>query len=136
MSNNATLAGHCKVGEHAVLSGFVIVHQFSHIGSYSFIQGGAKINKDIPPFALIAGEPAKFHHINIEKLKRLNFSSEEINKISLFYKRLYLNNKLPLREAALELLKEFDSDKNIKIIVDFILNSERGIIGHFKDTGG
>ncbi len=133
MSNNATLAGHCKVGDHATLSGFVIVHQFSKIGAYSFIQGGSKVNKDIPPFALAADDPLVFHHINIEKLRRLNFSKEDIHFISKLYDELYVDLKVPLRKAA-EIIKEkYKNNKYAQLISDFILSSERGVIRYIKE---
>ncbi len=38
-SNNGTLAGHVKVGDHAVMGGLTAVHQFCRIGRYA-ITGG------------------------------------------------------------------------------------------------
>ena len=50
MSNCTQLAGEVEVDDFAIVGGGTLVHQFSHIGSHVMIQGGSKINKDIPPY--------------------------------------------------------------------------------------
>ena len=50
MSNCTQLAGEVEVDDFAIIGGGTLVHQFSHIGSHVMIQGGSKINKDIPPY--------------------------------------------------------------------------------------
>ena len=36
LANNATLAGHVRIGDGAILGGFTAVHQFCHVGAYTF----------------------------------------------------------------------------------------------------
>ncbi len=40
-SNNAQLAGHVVIEDHAVLGGFVGVHQFCRVGAHAFIAAGS-----------------------------------------------------------------------------------------------
>ena len=40
MSNLATLGGHVKVGNWAILGGGVLVHQFTSIGDHTWVGGG------------------------------------------------------------------------------------------------
>lgn len=129
MSNNASLAGHCIVGEHAVLSGFAIAHQFSRIGAYAFVQGGGKIIKDIPPFSLCGGEPLRFVGINSEKLKRLNFSQEDISAIKNSYKMFYDPESVSLVDEIVDkILSQYPSNTYAKEIVAFFEASKRGVI--------
>ena len=39
MANNATLAGHIRIDDHAIIGGISGIHQFVHIGSYAMIGG-------------------------------------------------------------------------------------------------
>ena len=48
--NNAALAGHVRVGDWAVLSGYTLVHQFCQIGAHSFSGMASAIGKDVPAF--------------------------------------------------------------------------------------
>lgn len=49
ISNATQLAGEVVVDSFAVIGGGTLVHQFCHIGPHVMIQGGALVNKDIPP---------------------------------------------------------------------------------------
>src|SRR5580692_3980422 len=41
LANGVALAGHVEVRDHAILGGLSAVHQFSRIGEYAFLAGGA-----------------------------------------------------------------------------------------------
>ncbi len=56
MSNATQLAGEVQVDNYAVIGGGALVHQFCHIGPHVMLQGGALVNKDIPPYVKAAGD--------------------------------------------------------------------------------
>jgi len=132
ISNSSQLAGEVVVDDYAIISGGVLIHQFSHIGSHTMIQGGSKINKDVPPFIKAAREPIAYCGINSIGLRRRNFSNEQIRDIQEIYRYLYqsgLNNSDAIEriEAELPATKERDE------IILFVKNSPRGIIkGYFN----
>ena len=80
-SNNSTLAGHVSVGNHAILAGFVAVHQFCSIGDHAFIAGGSLVRKDIPPYVKAAREPISYVGINSVGLRRRGFKASKIQEI-------------------------------------------------------
>lgn len=131
ISNSTQLAGEVIVDDFAIISGGVLVHQFSHIGSHTMIQGGSKINKDVPPFIKAAREPISYCGVNSIGLRRRNYSNEQIRDIQEIYRYLYqsgLNNSDAIEriEAELPATKERDE------ILLFVKNSARGIIkGYF-----
>ena len=57
LANNATLAGHIIMGDYVILGGKTACLQFIHIGSHVITQGGALIDKDIPPYVKAARYP-------------------------------------------------------------------------------
>ena len=127
MSNLATLGGHVTIDDWAILSGRVLVHQYCYIGAHSFVGAGGYISQDIPPFILAAGSPLEYSGINSVGLKRRGFSNQERQEIKNIYKIFFLSKNN--RKKNLEKIKkEFSSLENTKIIIDFINNSERGII--------
>ncbi|MEW6648338.1 MAG: acyl-ACP--UDP-N-acetylglucosamine O-acyltransferase [Pseudomonadota bacterium] len=126
-SNNASLAGHVHVGNQVILSGFTLVHQFCSIGDHAFTGMGSAISKDVPPYLMVAGNPAEPHGINKEGLKRRGFSPQSIQTLRQAYKVLYRTG-LPLEEATVRLKEMAQTCPELKIFVDFLDNSKRSII--------
>ena len=75
MANNASLAGHIRIDDHAIIGGLSGIHQFVHIGSYAMIGGLSGVSKDVPPFTLAVGQRAILHGLNLTGLKRHGFLS-------------------------------------------------------------
>lgn len=126
-ANNASLAGHVIVGDHAILGGFTGVHQFCKIGAHVMIGISSVVFKDIPPYIMAAGQPAAPHGINNEGLKRRGFSAQALAGLKRAYKTLYREG-LTLNEAREQLTRQLQGTPEIQILVDFIAQSERGII--------
>ena len=127
MSNATRLAGEVEVDDFAIIGGGTLVHQFTHIASHVMIQGGSKINKDIPPYAIIARDPIAFCGINSVGLNRRGFTPEQIHTIQEVYRLLYQNGMnitqaLDYIEATMPASKERDT------IVLFVRNSARGVV--------
>lgn len=126
-ANNASLAGHVDVYDHAILGGFTLIHQFCKIGSHVITAVGSVVFKDIPPYVTAAGYDAKPHGINAEGLKRRGFSSDSILQIKRAYKILYRKG-LTLDEAKSELLAMQLKTPEITLLSDFLNISARGIV--------
>ena len=138
MSNATQLAGEVEVDDFAIIGGVevddfaiigggTLVHQFSHIGSHVMIQGGSKINKDIPPYVIAAREPIAYCGINSVGLNRRGFTPEQIHTIQEAYRLIYqggmiVSQALDTIEATMPQTPERDA------ILHFIRNSERGIV--------
>ncbi|MCH9698384.1 MAG: acyl-ACP--UDP-N-acetylglucosamine O-acyltransferase [Gammaproteobacteria bacterium] len=127
MSNGASLAGHVRLGDHVVLGGFSLVHQFTHIGDYCFSAMGSAVSQDIPPYIMVAGNPTKPHSINIVGLERHGFSLDVINEIRRAYKIIYKSG-LKLGDAIAVLSDMTHECPEIQCMVDFLRQSNRGII--------
>ena len=127
MSNTTQLAGEVVVDDFAIIGGGTLVHQFSHIGGHCMIQGGSKINKDIPPYIIAAREPIAYCGINSIGLNRRGFTPEQIHTIQEVYRLLYQDGRnttqaLEYIQATIPQCAERDA------IVDFVRKSTRGIV--------
>jgi UDP-N-acetylglucosamine acyltransferase len=125
MVNSAAAAGHTHIDDKAIISGLVGIHQFTRIGKYAMLSGGAMANLDIIPYVIAQGDRARPVGLNIIGLKRNGFSVEEIKAIKYVFKTLFFKG-LRLEEALDKLSKENLPQKAVDII-DFCKQTKRGI---------
>ncbi len=127
LANAASIAGHVHVGDWAILGGFCCVHQFVHIGAHSFSGLGSTVKRDIPPYVLTDGNPAKPYGINSEGLRRRGFSDDAIKEIKQAYKIIY-KKKMKLADA-IDAIKEMSEDRpELVVMADFFVGHERSIV--------
>ena len=127
MSNLSTLGGHVSVADYVVLGGGVLVHQFTKIGSHSFIGGGFRVVQDVPPFILAADNPLNYKGLNSVGLKRRGFSILDRKSIKSVY-NIYFKSGLNRQDSLKKIDMDIPDSLIKKQIVDFICGSERGII--------
>lgn len=131
ISNATQVAGEVIVDDYAVIGGGTLIHQFCHIGPHVMIQGGSKINKDIPPFVKAARDPISYTGINTVGLRRRNFSNEDINLIQEVYRYLYLS-QLNISDAIERIEEEIPASPLRDEILAFAKASTRGILRGYE----
>ena len=127
LANNTSLAGHVEIDNFAILGGFTLVHQFCKLGAHIITAVGTVTFKDIPPYVRAVGYNAKPNGINIEGLKRRDFSIQSITNIKKAYKIIYREgNTIEKAKKSLTTLAKNNSE--INLYIDFINKSNRGLI--------
>ena len=127
MSNATQLAGEVEVDDWAILGGGTLVHQFSHIGAHVMIQGGTRVNKDIPPFIIAARDPVSYCGINSVGLGRRGFTKEQLSSIQETYRLLYMSG-LNVSQALQQITEALPQTPERDMIVEFIKASPRGVV--------
>ena len=127
IGNTTGLAGEVKVDDFAILSGGTLVHQFTRIGAHVFVGGGGKVRIDVPPFILADREPLSYMGLNTVGLTRRGFNKERIDEIHNIYRAIYQKG-MNFSQALDYIEKEFKQSPDRDYIIEFIKNSERGII--------
>lgn len=127
LTNSVQLGGHVQIGSNTNIGGCVGVHQFCKIGEYCMVESNTKVTKDIPPYSLIGRTPQRFIGLNFIGLKRNGFSMESITRIKKAYSIIY-DPRLNFKDAINKLTGEMEIIGEVKVIHDFIIKSERGII--------
>ncbi|MBN2344216.1 MAG: acyl-ACP--UDP-N-acetylglucosamine O-acyltransferase [Deltaproteobacteria bacterium] len=88
MANNATLAGHVQVQDFAVFGGMVAVASFVRIGESAMLAAGSLLEKDVPPYAMVAGDRAVLKGVNRVGISRRGFSDSAKRDIKMIIKAL------------------------------------------------
>lgn len=126
-SNAASVAGHVEIGDNAILGGFTTVHQFIKIGAHSFAGLSTVINRDVPPYVVVAGNHANAFGINKEGLKRRDFDDDTIRALHKAYMAMIKSRQS--REAGIAAIQDLiDGYPEVSQFVEFIQSSERGTV--------
>ena len=126
-ANCAALGGHVEVGDWVIVGGLSAVHQFVKIGAHAFLGGGSILSRDVPPYVMVAGNPAVPHAVNSEGLRRRGFTEEQIRNVRDAYRTLY-RSELKLTEALARLDELAQGHAELRPFVDFIRGSTRSLV--------
>jgi len=127
LANGVQLAGHVSIGYHVTIGGMTPIHQFCNVGDHAFVGGGYRVVQDVPPYILASGEPLKFAGVNNVGLRRRGFSSESRMNIKRVYKQIFYS-AMNMSESIKEIKSNIEQTEEVKIILNFIENSNRGLI--------
>ncbi len=127
MANGVQLAGHVTVDDKATISGLSAVHQFVHIGRFSFIGGCSRVSKDIPPFLKAVGNPLKLYGLNGVGLRRNGFPEDVVRELKRAY-RLFFRSDLNLTQAMQSAETDLEQFPEVAELVRFVEASERGVV--------
>ncbi|WP_298621835.1 acyl-ACP--UDP-N-acetylglucosamine O-acyltransferase [uncultured Legionella sp.] len=126
ISNAVAIGGHVVIEDWVTVGALCGLHQFIKLGSMAMIGALSLITKDVTPYALVAGNPAKRYGLNIERLRRSEYSPQARIAIQRAYKILF-HQGIPLSEAIEQLESEFSDNKDVQLLIQFLYSSTRGI---------
>jgi UDP-N-acetylglucosamine acyltransferase len=126
MANGAALSGHVTVHDRAILGGITGIHQFCVIGTMAFVGGMARVNKDVLPYMLVEGHPARCFGPNTVGLQRNGLNSEAIQRIRRIYKVIYRSG-LNTTQAVARIQADIEASPERDLLLSFIAASQRGI---------
>ncbi|HDP54744.1 MAG TPA: acyl-ACP--UDP-N-acetylglucosamine O-acyltransferase [Bacteroidetes bacterium] len=134
LGNTVQLAGEVEIDEFAILSGGCLVHQFERIGAHVMVQGGSKVNKDVPPYARVGRDPIAFVGLNTIGLRRRNFDSDKVAEIQEIYRIIY-SKGLNVSQAISQIETNMHQTPERDQILDFVKKSSRGIVRGSNSNG-
>lgn len=130
LGNGVTVAGDVEVDECVIISSNAIVHEGCHIGRFSLIKGGTRIGSNVPPYVIIAHNPATYYGVNAYIMRRDNrFTEELVDDAAKAYRHIYqcgtsVFNALKRIEADIEPselrdnILRFIRENNMRIVGD------------------
>ena len=124
IANAVALAGHVHIESRAVIGGVLGVHQFVRIGRNAMLGGMSRIDRDVPPFMMIEGNPSRVRSLNLLGLKRAGLTTEDVGYLKKAFRLLYRSD-LTL-EQALEELATLDNNEYAQYLRHFLQLSTTG----------
>lgn len=126
ITNGSQLAGYVEVEDYANIGGMVGIHQHARVGRYSMIGACSYLSKDILPYLIGQGNPFTIRGLNKVGLRRNKFSQQRIAILTKAFRFIY-HSKLNLSQALDRIKEELPVTEDLKILLDFIHKSKRGI---------
>jgi UDP-N-acetylglucosamine acyltransferase len=125
ISNAVALAGHVYIESKARISGVLGVHQFVRIGQLAMVAGMSRIERDVPPFMLVEGNPCRVRALNQVGLKRAGLEDQEqvITSLKKAFRLIYRSG-LPLKEALTQ-LSDLPTNELVDHLHQFLLLSSQ-----------
>jgi UDP-N-acetylglucosamine acyltransferase len=129
MANNATLAGHVKVGDFAVFGGLSAVHQFVRVGQYAMVGGVTGVERDVIPYGSVLGDRARLSGLNIVGMQRRGFSRDEIQGLRNAYQALFEGENGTFADRLAAVATRFAGVRPVEDVLRFIReDSSRGLV--------
>jgi UDP-N-acetylglucosamine acyltransferase len=141
IANNVALAGHVRIESRATIGGVLGVHQFVHIGRLAMVGGMSRIERDVPPYMLVEGNPSRVRMLNQVGLKRSGImeaqGGQEFQSLKKAFRLLYRSG-LSLNQAIAE-IEALPPSEHLQHLCQFVklsvLEGRRGLIpGRRKAT--
>jgi UDP-N-acetylglucosamine acyltransferase len=126
ITNKVGFSGHVQLGDHVTVGGMTGFHQFVRVGPYAMVGGMAKIIKDIPPYSIVDGVPARVRGLNTVGLRRNGFTQEQRTRIKNIYRLLY-DRHARRSEAIARAERSFAGDEFAEEIISFVKSTRRGL---------
>lgn len=103
ITNAVALAGHIHIESQARIGGMVGIHQFTRVGRLAMVGAMSRVDRDVPPYMLVEGHPARIRGLNLVGLRRAKGMEGSLPLLREAYRLLYRSG-LPL-EKALQMLR-------------------------------
>ena len=128
VGNNVQIAGDVFIDSCSILSTGVKVFENSHIGKWVFVKGGCRVSGNVPPFIILAHNPAVYYGVNATIMRNKdNFNEEEIDDIAKAYRHIYQCN-VSLFNAVKRIEADIPESKSRDAILDFIKKNDNKIV--------
>ena len=120
LTTSVQLGGHVEVGDFAYLGSTALVHQFARVGSHAILGAGSAANRDILPYSMARGNPARHYRLNRVGLQRTGIQGDSYKALEGAV-RAFRRRDWPKLEALAAASEE------VRLMVEFKASSSRGI---------
>lgn len=127
LGNGVTMAGDCTIDECVILSSNCIVHEDSKIGKWTLVKGGCRISGNVPPYIIIAHNPAVYYGVNAYVMRKNGFTDQQIDDIAKAYRNVYQSG-ISVYNALQRIEADVDHSEIRSEIVNFIRGNNLRIV--------
>lgn len=120
LTTSVQLGGHCRVEDRAVLGANAILHQYCRVGRLAMFGAGSGSNRDVLPFLMARGNPARHYRLNRIGLQRNGVDGERYRELERAVRALRRRDRTAFAELA-------RASVEVRLIEEFVASSKRGV---------
>ncbi len=138
VANSVALAGHVHIESRATIGGDLGIHQFVRIGRLAMVGGMSRIDRDVPPFMLVEGNPARVRTLNRVGLRRAGLEELGEGQVVKHLKqslRLFFRSGMAADDAIAQ-IQTLPPSEPLDHLVNFLQRSLSGRRGLTPGTPG
>lgn len=128
IGNGVSIAGDAVLDECSILSSHVIMHEKSRVGKWCLIKGGTRISSNVPPYLIMAHNPAKYYGVNSMIMRKKGFTDEDIENVAKAYRHIY-QAQTSVYNALKRIEADIDDCEIRRNILGFIRDNSLKIAG-------
>ncbi len=132
LGNGVKIAGEAEVGKCSILSSGVILHENSKVGPWVLIKGGCRISGNVPPYVIMAHNPATYFGVNAVVMRKGGIGEDTVDEIAKAYRHIYQSGT-----SVFNALKRIEADVNPgeerTTILDFVRGCNLRLVGVSRD---
>ncbi len=129
VANAVLFAGHVHVGDGATIGGNAAFHHFVTVGRCALVGGLARVAKDVPPYMIVEGSPARIRGHNHVQMTRRSMTPAAIDAVRTAYRRLFCEAGATMTTRIAELRAEFPETPQVDELCAALLASASGVPG-------
>ncbi|MFM1804686.1 MAG: Acyl-[acyl-carrier-protein]--UDP-N-acetylglucosamine O-acyltransferase [Planctomycetota bacterium] len=129
IANAVLFAGHVRIGDGATIGGNAAFHHFVTIGTCALVGGLARVAKDVPPYMIAEGSPARVRGHNHIQMARRGMSEAAIDAVRTAYRRLFCEAGAAMTTRLEELRAEYPDIPQVHELCDALVASANGVHG-------
>jgi len=126
MTNNAVIGGHVHLGDGVILGGNCAVHQFVHIGRKAMVGGVSGVSRDVIPFGIANGMPARLRGLNVIGMSRSGIDEKTIKACTRAFMFIFKGKEGNFEERVNAAYEKFKDNPMVIEQLDFIKESLQG----------
>jgi len=132
-ANMVQISGHTTIEDKVNVGGMAGFHQFVTVGTMAMVGALSRNSRDVPPFALVEGNPAEVRGPNLIGLERNQVSAEERAALKKAF-RLLFRSQHNISDALKVVAEEVEMTDRVRYLCDFVARVDKGAMGRQHST--
>jgi len=134
LANNVLLAGHVVVEDRAIVNGAAAMHHFGTIGTLAYVGGLTRLVRDVPPFMVVEGHPARTVKVNAVGLARSGVPDDRVQVLQRAFRYVFRRRHATWQQAFDALDADGVSSPEIERLREFFAAMSRGKHGRSREA--
>jgi UDP-N-acetylglucosamine acyltransferase len=134
LANNVLLAGHVRVEDRAIVNGAAAMHHFGTIGTLAYVGGLTRLVRDVPPYMVVEGHPARTVKVNTVGMARSGIPEDRVRILQRAFRYVFRRRHATWQPAFEALDADGVTSPEVERLREFFAAMSRGKHGRSREA--